>query len=176
MTPGVPRVSMRRYSADPCGSCHRYASTRAATSPTHRIQPSPPDTACSPAPTRRKKPCPATSSTRPSTPASTPPRRYRDGVGAFLIQAKRFACTPPNVSERQPRYRHGALRRRPGLVANRATCQDGSTEMDEQPYRHYWRVLYPEYAEPESTAHGYGRWKTAGMCMGLFGDTSWPAA
>jgi hypothetical protein len=27
-----------------------------------------------------------------------------------LIRAKRFARTPPNVSERQPRYRHGALR------------------------------------------------------------------
>ena len=42
--------------------------------------------------------------------------------------------------------------------------------MDEQPYRHYWRVLYPECAEPKSTAHWYGKWKTAGMCMGLFGE------
>jgi hypothetical protein len=40
----------------------------------------------------------------------------------------------------------------------------------EQPYRHYWRVLYPEYAEPKSTAHWYGSWKTAQMCMGLFDE------
>jgi hypothetical protein len=42
--------------------------------------------------------------------------------------------------------------------------------MYEQPYRHYWRVLYPEYAEPKSTAHWYGKWKTGEMCMGLFGE------
>ncbi len=42
--------------------------------------------------------------------------------------------------------------------------------MYEQPYRHYWRVLYPEYAQPESTAHWYGKWKTAETCMGLFGE------
>ena len=42
--------------------------------------------------------------------------------------------------------------------------------MYEQPYRHYWRVLYPEYAEPKSTAHWYGKWKTAEMCMGLFDE------
>lgn len=40
----------------------------------------------------------------------------------------------------------------------------------EQPYEHYWRVLYPAYANPESMAHWYGRWKTAGMCMGLFDE------
>ena len=33
-------------------------------------------------------------------------------------------------------------------------------------HRHYWRVLYPEYANPDSTAHWYGKWKTAMMCMG----------
>jgi hypothetical protein len=42
--------------------------------------------------------------------------------------------------------------------------------MYEQPYRHYWRALYPEYAEPKSTAHWYPRWKAAEMCMGLFDE------
>ena len=42
--------------------------------------------------------------------------------------------------------------------------------MYEQPYRQYWRVLYPEYAEPKSTAHWYGKWKTAEMCIGLFDE------
>jgi hypothetical protein len=42
--------------------------------------------------------------------------------------------------------------------------------MDEQPYREYWRALYPEYADPESTAYWHGKWKTAEMCMGLFGE------
>ena len=40
--------------------------------------------------------------------------------------------------------------------------------MYEQPYWQYRRVLYPEYADPKSTAHWYGKWKTAEMCMGLF--------
>jgi len=40
--------------------------------------------------------------------------------------------------------------------------------MYEQPYRHYWRVLYQEYAEAGSKAHWYDRWKAAAMCMGLF--------
>jgi hypothetical protein len=42
--------------------------------------------------------------------------------------------------------------------------------MSEPEYRHYWRVLYPKFADPKSTAHWYGRWKTAGMCMGLFDE------
>jgi hypothetical protein len=42
--------------------------------------------------------------------------------------------------------------------------------MHEEPYRHYWRVLYPEYAGPESTAHWYGKWKTSEMCVGLFDE------
>jgi hypothetical protein len=42
--------------------------------------------------------------------------------------------------------------------------------MCEEPYRRYWRVLYPEFADPESTAHWYGKWKTALTCMGLFGE------
>jgi len=25
------------------------------------------------------------------------------------------------------------------------------------PYRHYWRSLYPQYADPEATAHWYGK-------------------
>lgn len=40
---------------------------------------------------------------------------------------------------------------------------------DEEPYRHYWRVLYPEYADPESQTHWYAKWKTSEVCMGLFG-------
>ncbi len=39
----------------------------------------------------------------------------------------------------------------------------------DKPYRHYWRALYPEYADPESRAHWYAKWKTSEMCMGLFG-------
>ncbi|MCV7441248.1 hypothetical protein H7K33_03325 [Mycobacterium paraense] len=42
--------------------------------------------------------------------------------------------------------------------------------MHEEPYRHYWRALYPEYASTGSTAHWYGKWKTSMMCMGLFGE------
>lgn len=42
--------------------------------------------------------------------------------------------------------------------------------MYEQPYRHYWRVLYPQFTNPGSTAHWLGKWKTAEMCMGLFGE------
>jgi hypothetical protein len=42
--------------------------------------------------------------------------------------------------------------------------------MNEPPHRHYWRVLYPEHAGAGSTAHWYGKWKTAEMCMGLFGE------
>jgi hypothetical protein len=39
----------------------------------------------------------------------------------------------------------------------------------DEPYRHYWRVLYPEYADPDSRAHWYAKWKTSEMAMGLFG-------
>jgi hypothetical protein len=35
--------------------------------------------------------------------------------------------------------------------------------MPEPQYRHYWRVLYPEYVGPKSTAHWYRKWKTAEM-------------
>ena len=42
--------------------------------------------------------------------------------------------------------------------------------MYEQPYRQYWRVLYPEFSDPKSTAYWYGKWKTAEMCMGLFDE------
>lgn len=40
----------------------------------------------------------------------------------------------------------------------------------DEPYRHYWRVLYPEYGDPESKAHWYAKWKTSEMAMGLFGE------
>jgi hypothetical protein len=46
-----------------------------------------------------------------------------------------------------------------------ATWRDG-----DEPYRDYWRVLYPEYGHPESKAHWYPKWKTGEMCMGLFGE------
>jgi hypothetical protein len=42
--------------------------------------------------------------------------------------------------------------------------------MSEPQYRRYWRVLYPEHAEPNSTAHWYSKWKTSEMCMGLFSE------
>jgi len=41
--------------------------------------------------------------------------------------------------------------------------------MYEQPYREYWRVLYPEYADP-ARAHWLAKFKTLLMCMGLFGE------
>jgi hypothetical protein len=47
--------------------------------------------------------------------------------------------------------------------------KNGSIEMYDQPYRHYWRVLYPEYADP-ARAHWLPKFKTLSMCMGLFGD------
>jgi hypothetical protein len=54
------------------------------------------------------------------------------------------------------------------------SCRAGATistyEVYEQPYRHYWRVLYPEYADPDSGAYWLAKWKTAEMCMGLFGE------
>lgn len=40
----------------------------------------------------------------------------------------------------------------------------------DQPYRHYWLVLYPEYADPKAKSHWYPKWKTTEMCMGLFGE------
>ena len=42
--------------------------------------------------------------------------------------------------------------------------------LDDEPYRHYWRVLYPFFADPTSPAHWLGRLKTSEMCMGLFGE------
>lgn len=42
--------------------------------------------------------------------------------------------------------------------------------MDDEPYREYWRVLYPQFANPGSAAHWYGKWKTSTMCMGLFAE------
>jgi hypothetical protein len=42
--------------------------------------------------------------------------------------------------------------------------------MYEQPYRQYWRVLYPDYAARESTVHWLAKWKTAEMAMGIFGE------
>ena len=38
----------------------------------------------------------------------------------------------------------------------------------EQEYRHYWRVLYPKEADPDSGAFWLARYKTLGMCSGLF--------
>lgn len=60
-------------------------------------------------------------------------------LSVSLLKAKRFARTPPNVSGRQPRYRHGALRRRPGL--QHLLLVKTGVSMYEEPYRHYWRLL-----------------------------------
>jgi hypothetical protein len=51
-----------------------------------------------------------------------------------------------------------------------ATYWPATWRQGDQPYRHYWLVLYPEYADPESKAHWYAKWKTSEMCMGLFGE------
>jgi hypothetical protein len=42
-------------------------------------------------------------------------------------------------------------------------------EIGDEPYRHYWRVLYPEYADP-AQAYWLAKFKTLLMCMGLFGE------
>ena len=42
--------------------------------------------------------------------------------------------------------------------------------MYEEPYRHYWRVLYPQFSNSGSMVHWLGKWKTTEMCMGLFGE------
>jgi hypothetical protein len=41
---------------------------------------------------------------------------------------------------------------------------------EEEPWRSYWSVLFPEFAAPGSTMHWYGKWKTAQTCMGIFGE------
>ena len=38
----------------------------------------------------------------------------------------------------------------------------------DEPYRYYWRVLYPEYADPVSQVHWYAKWKTSEMALGIF--------
>lgn len=53
-------------------------------------------------------------------------------------------------------------------AARRAGAIVSTCGFYEQPHRHYWRVLYPEWANPDSTRHWLGKWKTAEMCMGLF--------
>jgi hypothetical protein len=51
-----------------------------------------------------------------------------------------------------------------------ATYWPASYMPDDKPYRHYWRVLYPGYADPGSQVHWYAKWKTSEMAMGLFGE------
>ena len=41
--------------------------------------------------------------------------------------------------------------------------------MYEQPYRHYWRALYPEFAVPIDGAL-VRQVEDAEMCIGLFGE------
>lgn len=54
-------------------------------------------------------------------------------------------------------------------MARDQPAHDDAQHRDE-PHRRYWRVLYPEYADPKSTAHWYAKWKTSEMAMGLFGE------
>ena len=72
----------------------------------------------------------------------------------------------------------------PGLDSNSLSSQERSNESSQrspgywpatwsqgdEPYRYYWRALYPKYADPQSQAHWYAKWKTSEMCMGLFGE------
>jgi hypothetical protein len=51
-----------------------------------------------------------------------------------------------------------------------ATYGPANWEQGEEPYRHYWRVLYPRYADPDAGAFWLAKLKTAEMCMGLFGE------
>jgi len=50
-----------------------------------------------------------------------------------------------------------------------AAYRPATWRQGDEPYRYYWRVLYPEYGDPASKAHWYAKWKTSEMCMGLFG-------
>jgi hypothetical protein len=51
-----------------------------------------------------------------------------------------------------------------------ATHWPDTWEQGDEPYRLYWRVLYPGYADPNSGAFWLAKLKTAEMCMGLFGE------
>jgi hypothetical protein len=50
-----------------------------------------------------------------------------------------------------------------------ATFGPATWGQGDEPYRNYWRILYPEYGDPESQVHWYAKWKTSEMAMGLFG-------
>jgi hypothetical protein len=56
-----------------------------------------------------------------------------------------------------------------------ATYWPATWRHGDQPYRHYWRVLYPHYADPKSTAHWYGKWKTSECAWGFSAKGSGPA-
>ncbi len=63
----------------------------------------------------------------------------------------------------------------PGVDPNSQSSQErsgywpASWREGDEPYRHYWRALYPKAANPDSGAFWLAKLKTADMCMGLFG-------
>jgi hypothetical protein len=81
------------------------------------------------------------------------------------------ATTPPGdltaAPTRQPLSRVGTKSQ---LSQERSGYWPSTWRDGDEPYRHYWRVLYPEYADLDSRAHWYAKWKTSEMAMGLFGE------
>ena len=87
--------------------------------------------------------------------ATTPPG---DLTSSYRQTPPRLGPTSPSSQERSEESSCPS----PGYWP--ATWRDG-----DEPYRYYWRVLYPEYGDPKSKAHWYAKWKTSEMAMGLFG-------
>jgi hypothetical protein len=56
------------------------------------------------------------------------------------------------------------------LCSGSADYGPATSRQDDPPHRHYWRVLYPRYADPDTGAFWLAKLKTAEMCMGLFGE------
>lgn len=53
-----------------------------------------------------------------------------------------------------------------GLPVDRVGMPDAS--ISEEPAKRYWRLLYPEQADENSTSHWYGRWRTYEQSIGLW--------
>jgi hypothetical protein len=73
--------------------------------------------------------------------------------------------TPPGLDSNSPSFQERSeesSRPSPGYWP--ATWRDG-----DEPYRYYWRTLYPQHGNPESQAHWLPKSKTSEMATGLFG-------
>ncbi len=79
------------------------------------------------------------------------------------------ATTPPGDLTSPTRETSPRLGPEPQSSQERSGYWPATWRHGDEPYRHYWRVLYPVYADPNSKAHWYPKWKTSEMCRGLFG-------